>query len=97
MKGLFLIVCAVIVVYVHSQSIEIRCPEPVNDKFTLLPHPCKCNSYYVCYGVLQMSMPCPANLHFNATAQVCDWPWSAKCTLNPACPQNDLNNKEITP
>lgn len=96
-SGLFLVVCSAIVVYVYSQGLEVTCPPSLNGELILLRHPCNCSSYYVCFGDLLMSMPCPPNLHFNDTVKACDWPSSAKCTPKLGCPQSQLNDEEITP
>nr|XP_003702701.1 PREDICTED: peritrophin-1-like [Megachile rotundata]XP_012139216.1 PREDICTED: peritrophin-1-like [Megachile rotundata] len=87
MKGLlFTALAAFVVVYVYSQDeITVECPPP-NENATLVPHPCNCSSYFVCFAGDKIAMPCPPGLHFNATVHVCDWPWRAGCKINELCP-----------
>ncbi|CAH1637246.1 unnamed protein product [Spodoptera littoralis] len=58
----------------------------------LLPHPTDCNAFYYCVWGDLVLRHCPANLHFNRTIQVCDWPWAAGC---PASFNKHLSSRQL--
>ncbi|CAH1637245.1 unnamed protein product [Spodoptera littoralis] len=47
----------------------------------LLPHPTDCSAFYHCVWGRLVLRHCPANLHFNAKIQICDWPSNASCQV----------------
>ncbi|XP_037775740.1 uncharacterized protein LOC119572876 [Penaeus monodon] len=53
----------------------IKCPNYSG----LFPHPKDCTKWVHCDHFIPYVKDCPANLHFNPTLKVCDWPWRAGC------------------
>ncbi|XP_053668813.1 mucin-2-like [Anopheles marshallii] len=101
MKQLFLAAIAVTLHLVRAQdpcvpgvtcatfncTTDSRCPA-VNppDGPKLLPHT-NCAKFYKCSNGEACEYDCPANLHFNPVANVCDWPERACCAL-PCLPSD---------
>ena len=46
---------------------------------TYHPHPTNCSQYFQCVHSRKLPMTCAPGLHFNAAANVCDWPANANC------------------
>jgi len=45
------------------------------------PDPADCTKFFMCVHGSTTSVPCPANLHFNAKGRFCDWPNQAGCKI----------------
>jgi len=45
------------------------------------PDPTSCQHFYQCSNGVAYRMPCGPGTEWNATLNVCDWPWNAGCTL----------------
>ncbi|XP_047000765.1 peritrophin-1-like [Schistocerca americana] len=100
MKGLSLVVCAVLVAVIGgSSAASIR-------KVTVMsatcqgasgpfPNPNSCRSFLQCEpsGVATV-IPCPANLEFNPKLRVCDFPERAGCSSSSSAPADDDNGNE---
>ncbi|XP_034195422.1 uncharacterized protein LOC117611566 [Osmia lignaria lignaria] len=89
MKGLFFITIAVYLAYVvYGQAPTVNCPpyDQNSDGPLLVPHPCNCSAYYVCFSPVNIPMPCPVGLQFNNATKKCDWPWIVKCRPQINCP-----------
>ncbi|KMQ95757.1 hypothetical protein RF55_4007 [Lasius niger] len=87
---------------IESQDDIFRqCPYPdINPRNTTthIAHESDCTKFYKCLLGRGTEQLCPLiwkndptkRLHFNRTAQVCDWPWNAGCEL---CPGKDQNGE----
>lgn len=52
---------------------EVTCDEE-EGHISYHPDKADCTHYYMCEGERKHHMPCPANLVFNPSENVCDWP-----------------------
>lgn len=52
---------------------EVTCEEE-DGHISYHPDKNDCTHYYMCEGERKHHMPCPANLVFNPSENVCDWP-----------------------
>lgn len=52
---------------------EVTCEEE-DGHISYHPDKMDCSHYYMCEGERKHHMPCPANLVFNPSENVCDWP-----------------------
>lgn len=52
---------------------EVTCDEE-DGHISYHPDKADCRHYYMCEGERKHHMPCPANLVFNPSENVCDWP-----------------------
>ncbi|XP_076659085.1 peritrophin-1-like [Halictus rubicundus] len=59
--------------------------DQVEGKIEYHPHPCNCNTYYVCLGTEPIPMPCPRGLHWNQKKEICDFPGPAHCRKASNC------------
>ncbi|MFN9610592.1 MAG: carbohydrate-binding module family 14 protein [bacterium] len=60
----------------------VACPAE-NGEFSLhLRNPLSCDTFCKCDSGKAKIFKCPAGTQFNAELQVCDWPDSAKCTVD---------------
>ncbi|MFF9015751.1 carbohydrate-binding module family 14 protein [Streptomyces sp. NPDC014870] len=55
---------------VPAQAADFKCPTPSG----LFPNPENPRGFYHCSNGYAYAKECPANLHFNPTLLVCDWP-----------------------
>ncbi|XP_033341264.2 peritrophin-1 [Megalopta genalis] len=91
MKAVFIVfaILAVAAWFVDAVTIVKCSEEQEEDKIEYHPHPCKCNTYYVCMGTDPVPMPCPRGLQWNRVKDICDWPNKAKCRPEPDCPKDN--------
>lgn len=59
--------------YVSITANEVTCDEE-EGHISYHPDKADCTHYYMCEGERKHHMPCPANLVFNPSENVCDWP-----------------------
>ncbi|KAI1289241.1 Peritrophin-1 [Halotydeus destructor] len=45
----------------------------------MFPDPSSCTKFYHCANGIPYLKDCPATLHWNARAMICDWPQNANC------------------
>lgn len=57
-----------------------RCNDNNEGLVVHLPHENDCTKFYKCDWGVAVLFACPANLHFNPTLSVCDWPSEAGCS-----------------
>ncbi|XP_042889208.1 uncharacterized protein LOC122264399 [Penaeus japonicus] len=60
-----------------QNEVARMCPKTCRGDF---PHPKDCTKWVHCDHFTPHVKDCPANLHFNPTLKVCDWPAKAGCT-----------------
>merc|ERR1719158_1271134 len=58
----------------------VECPESTDGFSVFIPHPFDCSKYYHCKGDVPILQECPANLHFDTSINVCNYPEVAGCT-----------------
>ena len=58
----------------------VECPESMDGLSVFVPHPFDCSKYYHCVGDIPVLQECPANLHFDTSINVCNYPEVAGCT-----------------
>lgn len=68
---------------------EVTCEEE-DGHISYHPDKNDCTHYYMCEGERKHHMPCPANLVFNPSENVCDWPENVESCQHhtPAPPTN---------
>nr|XP_033341369.1 peritrophin-1-like [Megalopta genalis] len=87
MRAVFVIftVLAVIAATVHADLI-VACRGTTDpDYVEYVPHPCSCDTYYICNGTEPVPMPCPNGLFWNNLKSICDLPGFANCIVHPKC------------
>ncbi|XP_076659084.1 peritrophin-1 [Halictus rubicundus] len=87
MKAAFVVfaVLAVVALKVNADLTIVCSEDQVDGVIEYHPHPCVCNTYYVCMGTEPLPMSCPRGLHWNQEKKYCDWPGKAKCRKASNC------------
>ena len=70
-------------IFLHNKltSGDPKCPAKDGKDSVYIPHE-DCTKFWQCSNGVPYLFDCPANLHFNPTLNVCDWPEQAGCTGN---------------
>lgn len=64
---------------ISTASVD-KCPEVFDPtQLVFFPHPTDCSKFYFCGHSGPVEKTCPAGLHWNSHANVCDWPALAGC------------------
>ena len=90
MKTFALIALSVIAVtgtnaqfFLNEDPISVVC-SPSEDGFVVfVPHPYKCNKYFMCQGMTGISMQCPGDLQFDSDLNVCNYADTVGCVNTP--------------
>merc|ERR1711926_46929 len=76
-----------------TPSPTFKCPEEEG----LYPNPTDCSKFYQCFNHVAWAGQCPANLYFNPSLKVCDFPEKVDCHQNSNDGSFKLRDEEPTP
>ena len=67
-----------------AEPIHVVCqPSDINGQVYFVPHPYNCQKFFMCQGYIGILMNCPANLQFDPTLHVCNYPSVVHCENTP--------------